>query len=547
MLKAALYARYSTDGQSAASVEDQLSGCRKLADQLGASVVAEFSDAAISGQATANRTGFLDLMNFARAGGCDLVLAEHSNRLSRGGSDGWRVFEDLEDLGVAYRTVLEGEVTYMHQGLSSLMSVGKIKEVSAQTRRGLEGVVRSGRSAGGMAYGYRSPLAYDASGERIRGLREIDEAQAAVVRRIFTDYAAGASPLSVTDALNREGVSGPRGGPWVVSTVIGCPKRKLGMLRNEIYRGVRVWGKLKMVKDRRTGRRRAAPGTGSVQRLDVPELRIVSDELWAKVERQMALTSIGPQGEGSGQRRPQKLLSGLIRCPCGAPMTSAGTGGYLRCTVRTSRGHGACQNARNPAYARIEAKVLEGIEANLLHPVSIAEAVKAFRKALVEDRSKAGARREPLERELADVTRRADRLVREVEDGMPWSAVKARHAQLLARQADLHKALEAAPVGAEVVRLHTGGAEPYRVFVDALRRNLTEFDGPEAMAAVRTLVEEVNFIPGAKKGEFDLEVVANLAPVLGLEHTGSGTHASAGNTVTFQSPARVTVKFRVAG
>ena len=49
MLKAALYARYSTDNQSVASIEDQFRICREHAGKEGWQVVDTYQDAAISG------------------------------------------------------------------------------------------------------------------------------------------------------------------------------------------------------------------------------------------------------------------------------------------------------------------------------------------------------------------------------------------------------------------------------------------------------------------------------------------------------------------
>jgi hypothetical protein len=48
-MKAALYARFSTDLQRAASIEDQFRNCRKRAELEGWSIVATFADAAMSG------------------------------------------------------------------------------------------------------------------------------------------------------------------------------------------------------------------------------------------------------------------------------------------------------------------------------------------------------------------------------------------------------------------------------------------------------------------------------------------------------------------
>ena len=47
--RAAIYARYSTDMQSAASITDQVRICRRLAEERGWQVVEVFADEAMSG------------------------------------------------------------------------------------------------------------------------------------------------------------------------------------------------------------------------------------------------------------------------------------------------------------------------------------------------------------------------------------------------------------------------------------------------------------------------------------------------------------------
>ena len=80
-------------------------------------------------------------------------------------------------------------------------------------------------------------------GELKRGDREINEGEAAVVRRIFRAYLDGKSPNKIADMLNREGVPGPRGGLWDKSTIHGNPKRGTGILNNELYIGQMVWNR----------------------------------------------------------------------------------------------------------------------------------------------------------------------------------------------------------------------------------------------------------------------------------------------------------------
>jgi site-specific DNA recombinase len=58
MLRAAIYARYSSDNQNDKSVEDQIELCRELCDREDLTVVAIFDDRAISGASVINRPGY---------------------------------------------------------------------------------------------------------------------------------------------------------------------------------------------------------------------------------------------------------------------------------------------------------------------------------------------------------------------------------------------------------------------------------------------------------------------------------------------------------
>jgi site-specific DNA recombinase len=64
-MRAAIYARFSTVMQSAASIPDQHRMCERLAERHGFTVAAKFSDAAISG-GTVNRPGYQDMLAAAR-------------------------------------------------------------------------------------------------------------------------------------------------------------------------------------------------------------------------------------------------------------------------------------------------------------------------------------------------------------------------------------------------------------------------------------------------------------------------------------------------
>ena len=95
MIHAAIYARYSSDLQSSASIDDQVHQCRKRADTEGWRIIEIYSDQAISGAST-QRAGYQKMMMDARAGKFQVLIAEAMDRLSR----------DQEDIAGLYKQLL---------------------------------------------------------------------------------------------------------------------------------------------------------------------------------------------------------------------------------------------------------------------------------------------------------------------------------------------------------------------------------------------------------------------------------------------------------
>jgi len=86
---------------------------------------------------------------------------------------------------------------------------------------------------------------------RDTGQMEINEREAAIVRRIFAMYADGLSARAIAALLNAEGVPSPgakwnwkatgptsrRRSKWVASAIYGDIRRGSGILNNERYIG----------------------------------------------------------------------------------------------------------------------------------------------------------------------------------------------------------------------------------------------------------------------------------------------------------------------
>lgn len=197
MRRAALYARYSSDLQNAASIDDQLALCRSYCRREDFTIVGEFADRAISGASMNCRAGLADLMRAAQAAAIDVVVVESLDRLSRSMKDLAGIHEELSGfLGIDIIAVHEGRANTIQIGVRGLVGALYLSDLAQKTRRGLAGKLRLGMRAGGVPYSHR-PIAGKP------GEHAVFEAEASVVRCIFTAYADGKTPRAIAAARTR--------------------------------------------------------------------------------------------------------------------------------------------------------------------------------------------------------------------------------------------------------------------------------------------------------------------------------------------------------
>jgi DNA invertase Pin-like site-specific DNA recombinase len=369
-MRAVIYARYSSENQREASIEDQIEICRRYIVQQGWTHTQTYDDRAASGASTRLRPGFQRMLADAEAGRFDVLVCESIDRLGRKLADVADLFDRLSFHGVRVHATSIGLVTQMHIGIMGTMAQMMLADLREKTRRGQLGRARTGRIPGGLAYGY--DVVPPPSGSHEAGERRINPAEAVIVRRIFHDYAAGKSPRHIARDLNTEGVPGPGGRTWGDTTIRGQMDRGTGILNNTLYIGRLSWNRCSYVKDPRTGKR-VARVNAAVEReaVEVPELRIIDQELWERVHARQAAVqfAVGRNADGNPLNRAHRrqfLLSGLLTCGCCG-------GGYTimakdRYGCATHRIKGTCSNTTTILRQRIEARVLRGLKDHLLAP-----------------------------------------------------------------------------------------------------------------------------------------------------------------------------------
>jgi len=516
-VRAVIYARYSSENQREASIEDQVRSCKARIEAEGWALVNTYADYAQSGSSHL-RPGYQKLLADGRAGTFDVVVAEALDRLSRDQEHVAALFKHFSFAGVRIVTLAEGEINALHVGLKGTMNALYLTDLRQKVWRGLEGRVRQGYSGGGLCYGYRVVHRIGERGDPVCGERVINEAEAVVVRRTFEAFAAGKSPRNIARELNAERIQGPRGRPWCDTSIRGHALRRTGILHNDLYNGRLVWNKQRYVKDPSTGKRLARINPQSEWIVhEVLDLRIVGDDLWRQVQQRLASIRDSDRVIKARDkkfwlnRRPKHLLTGLVHCAeCGAPLAAAGRD-YLSCSA--ARRLGTCKNIKGIRRGIIERLILEALKQNLMHPDLVAEFIKEFHAEINRQRHNAELSSDLKRRELDETNRKLDGLIEAIAEGYRAPGLQLRLNELEERKARLQAEVDGEP--AKAPRLHPNLAELYRKKVANLQESLADPQTQtEAIETLRSLIQRIRV--GARGDGFEIELVGEIANMVRL-------------------------------
>ncbi len=157
------------------------------------------------------------------------------------------------------------------------------KKTKQRTYDAMSRKARAGHVTGGKTYGYDNKEV-SAAGRHLHVVRIVNHQEAAIVSQIFEMYAGGLGISRIAKRLNEEGVPAPRKSPrgWAPSAV-------REMVRRPIYKGEIVWNELQKI-DRGGTKKRRLRDEKDLVRVDAPDLRIITPELWEKVQRRLTKT-----------------------------------------------------------------------------------------------------------------------------------------------------------------------------------------------------------------------------------------------------------------
>ncbi|MEO0430042.1 MAG: recombinase family protein [Pseudomonadota bacterium] len=535
MTRIAIYARYSSDLQSDASIDDQVRLCTLRAKGERAQVVETYADHGISGASTLLRPGVQALLHDALAGKFDVLYAEALDRLSRDQEDIAAIYKRLSFAGIRIVTLSEGEISELHIGLKGTMNALFLKDLADKTRRGLRGRVEAGRSGGGNAYGYDVVKSEDDKGQR-----RINEREAAVINRIFKDYLAGTSPKKIAFALNQEGIPAPSGRDWGPSTLYGNRERGTGILNNELYIGRMVWNRLRYVKDPATGKRisRLNPEDEWVTQ-EIPELRVIDQAIWDAVTAKQGTINKQAKSGFMNARRPKNLFSYLIKCGTCGGGCSLINANQIGCS--TARNKGTCDNRLTISRTYLEEDILGALQSQLMDPELTEVFCKEYTAHLNRLRRGRIDAASSHRKELAKLERERVRMVDAIEEGMPAEMFRDDAKRIAARMAVLEREIGDAEEPAPI--LHPAMAKMYAEEVRRLTETLNDAaHRDEAAALIRTLVERIILTPDPTGTRLMVDLEGDLAGILSIAARGTKeTTVEAAKSLarlTYRLPAR---------
>lgn len=404
-MKAVIYARYSCDRQNEQSIEGQLHECYAYAEKHDLTVVKEYIDRALSGRSAEHRTAFQQMIRDSEKKGFDFVIVYKTDRFARNRYDSaiYKTKLKKNDVRVLYakESIPDGPEGIILESLLEGMAEYYSAELSQKIKRGIHEIALKHKAYGGnRPFGYR----IDSDKNFV-----IDEKEAEIVRKIFTDYADGKPVKEIADELNTRGIKNSRGGTWNK----GSFHR---MFNNVKYIGIYQ--------------------CGGYEKADaVP--RIISDDLWNRVQKQVQKHRKAP----ASCRDMQYLLTGKAYCgKCGTGLRgddgTSKTGDkhyYYACSSRKRYKNCDLKNVRKEW---LESTVVDVTVKNILQDDIIDLIADRCEKISAAEHDKQ-AERNILQLQLSSVNKSLSNIMKAIEEGIITTTTKSRLNELEEQKAKL--------------------------------------------------------------------------------------------------------------
>lgn len=512
------YARYSSDNQKPSSIEDQFRSCDEFGISRGWACITDYKDEAKDGKAISHRPSLLALLELVEKDEADFkyILIEDTSRLSR----------DIVDLlslvrRFAFRNIF---IYFVNQHIDTsdpnaelllivhgIVDSNSNKKRADETFRGMRGRVEKGFSSGGRTYGYRTEPVYDSgsSGKLAGYERIINPDEAKIVRYIFEVYAERRLGYKgIAKSLNETLIKmnaplPPSGKYWSHGTI-------RSILRNSLYRGIYIWNKSRIVRDPRDQKKKSVPKhPNEWKRIECPELRIVSDELWEKA--QIASAHLNVCASQTKALLSENLLTGILKCgQCSGNfvITSGGSRAEYGCSNHWNKGGAVCKSGYQIDKEYLEEAVIHFLSQELIRSEHVETifsstilALESYHKdilQMVQNSNNSDS--------LECIKKQISNLLTAITSGIYDSSFRIEFKRLRKKEADLTNLINLLPIDAETLSEYLF-REDIATFVEGLVRQL--IDPLSSRSTLLQIVDQI-LVSDKPSGQIQLQLVENI-------------------------------------
>ncbi|MBQ3504269.1 MAG: recombinase family protein [Oscillospiraceae bacterium] len=426
-----ILARYSTDNQNPDSIEVQVEKCTDWCRQRSLPVLGIFADFATSGMKD-TRPQYEAMMCQLRQGMADTVVIYDQSRMFRKMTAWFALRDELSRMGVTVISVTQPQIgkdlrdptNFVTEGSMALFNQMHALITRQKVMEKMRFMARNGQHTGG-----RPALGYKAEDGRL----VICEEEAAVVRRIFSEYAGGKSYREIIAGLNRDGLKTKRGSAFGSNSLHD-------LLHNEKYIGTLIYGASPYRED---GTRNSHSKDGTnVIRIENAIPAIIDKETFQTVQARMALNK-RQQGGRPAKNREYLLRSKVFCADCKMAMTISTSKGeyyYYRCSGK-KRTHDCSSTPIGVDY--LEKRVAEAVKSVLGAPGSTDNLIRILRDQAEQIQSGAVKRLMALIEQEKELTTKLNNATDAILNGLSSPSLLDRIRSLEAEKASVERDIRA--------------------------------------------------------------------------------------------------------
>lgn len=482
-MKAAIYARYSTEMQKESSIEDQIRVCERHASQHNFIVLKKFCDRAISGTVSI-RPEYQMMRQSALNGEFDVLLVHDLSRLARDNVEMQTMlrefsFHDIRVISIADGYDNQKKGSKILAGFKGVINELYIDDLREKVHRGMEGVILDGKIAGGRLYGYDNiPITdennLDSYGrpEVIAVKRLINKEQAVVVQKIYNMYLQGHSVTRIAKHLNDLDITSPSGRKWSHSTLLSG-NLFYGVLDNPHYIGKIYWNRTRWIKDPSTGKRKPKlnPENEWVK-YENQELQIIDKEVFNSVQNMLKEKRTSKRE----YKAPRKyLFSGLLQCAeCGNNYVKHTKDSYI-CRGHKRYGLSVCTNNKRISNRILEDVLLEEIKERLLNKESISILKRTVSQLLKEQSKEQPRETEKLSQRLNSIKKEIDNIIDFIAKGKAFDSLHNKLDELEEEKLNIETKIAGLKKNSsEIIKLVPNLIEKYKEAIANLNNSLED-------------------------------------------------------------------------